>query len=783
MRKDRNMNSKTLEKLEFRKICEIISDFAITYMGKNWAREIMPMTGKKDIEKSLHQTSEALMLLYRLGNPPISEIADITISFKQLENANSLNQKQLLDLSHILEVSQNLKNYLDAKIIALSDIPNLDPLFQNLYSNPGIVKAIHTAIIDENTMDDNASPELKNIRDNLRKKEQEIHSKLNSLLHSKYVQEPIVTIRNQRFVIPVKSEYRQEVKGFVHDVSTSGSSLFIEPIAIFEMNNEINHLHNLENIEIEKILMKLSSLFFEHLDDLSNTINLIGLLDFIFAKAKFSKEFECTEPAIHDEKWICLKDCYHPLIPRENAVKNTIELGKDFTSLIITGPNTGGKTVVLKTVGLLVLMGMSGLPIPAKKGSSIFVFDDIFADIGDEQSISDSLSTFSSHMTNIALLLKKATNNSLVLVDELGSGTDPIEGSSLAISILEHLNQSNILTIATTHYSEIKNFALVTKGFENASVAFDLDTLSPTYQLLIGVPGRSNAFVISKNLGIPVHIIERAKTFINQDTTNVEQLLNQIYEDRRILEEKKLKIETNLAEIETVKKSYEEKYERITSNEHEILENAKIKARDILLSAKEDANEIIKEMESTSNRKKSNDLRNQLNQKIDNLSCQEKVETKTTALTKNDIKIGLPVEILSLRQIGTILSEVIKNDTVQVQIGSLKTYVKISDLAFTENAPKKQTLSSSKREFKVAKISPELNVIGQNVEDACFMVDKYLDNCALNGLGNVRIVHGKGTGILKKGIQQFLKNHPHVKSFRLGTFGEGEDGVTVVELK
>ncbi len=778
------MNTKTLEKLEFNQIRKIISDFAMTYMGKRFAEELMPMTNKKDITKALKQTSEALTLLYRLGNAPIFEIADISIPIKQLENSNSLKQKQLLDLANILEISQNLKTYLDTNVIELSDFANLTNLFENLYSNPGIVKSIHSAIIDENTMDDNASPELKNIRNNIRKKEQEIHSKLNSLLHSKYVQEPIITIRNNRFVIPVKSEYRSEVKGFVHDISTSGSSLFVEPIAIFEMNNEMNHLHNNELIEIEKILMKLSSLFFEHLDDLSNTVNLIGLLDFIFAKANFSKEFECTEPIINDEKSISLMDCYHPLIPHESAVKNTIELGKDFTSLIITGPNTGGKTVVLKTVGLLVLMGMSGLPIPAKSGSSIFIFDDIFADIGDEQSISDSLSTFSSHMTNIAFLLKHATSNSLVLVDELGSGTDPIEGSSLAISILEHLNQNHILTIATTHYHEIKNFALVTNGFENASVAFNLDTLTPTYQLLIGVPGRSNAFVISKNLGISENIIERAKEFINEETTNVEELLNHIYEDRRILEEKKSKIEAELAETQLLKKSYQEKYELVTSKETEILENAKLKAREILLSAKEDANEIIKELESSSNRRKSNDLRNQLNQKIDHLSISPKKEKKNTSFQKEDIKPGLTVEISSFHQVGIVLSEVNKNDMVQVQMGNLKTYVKFTDLVLTKAPTKIPSIAShSKHEFQVSKISPEVNVIGQTVEEACFVVDKYLDNCTLNGLGTVRIVHGKGTGTLKKGIHQFLKKHPHVQSFRLGTFGEGEDGVTVVELK
>ena len=778
------MNNKTLEKLEFKKICKIVSDFAITYLGKNLANELMPMSTKKEIEKALMQTSEAETLLYRLSNAPISEIADLTIHLKQLENSNCLTPKQLLDLAMLLQISQNLKTYFHTDIIKNSDFPNLTNLFENLYTNASLVQSIQTAIIDENTIEDTASPLLKKIRNHLRQKESEIQTKLQSLLHSKYIQEPIVTIRNNRFVIPVKSEYRSTVKGFVHDTSTSGSTVFIEPVTIFEMNNEISHLQNEETIEIEKILMALSSLFFDKIDDLSNTKNLIGMIDFLFAKAKFSKEFACTIPQLNHDKSLHLVDCYHPLIPREKAVKNSIELGKDFTSLVITGPNTGGKTVVLKTVGLLVLMGMSGLPIPAKSGSSIFLFDNIFADIGDEQSIADSLSTFSSHMTNISFILKNATSNSLVLVDELGAGTDPIEGSSLAISILESLNQANILTIATTHYHEIKNYALVTKGFENASVAFDFDTLSPTYKLFIGVPGRSNAFIISEKLGISEKIIERAKELIPKDTVNIEELLNNLYEDTRILEEEKSQIEANLSEIEALKKTYQTNSEELEKKESEILENAKIKAREILLSAKEDANEIIKALERKPNVKKSNQLRNQLNEKIGDLSTVKNQKTVSSSLQKADIKIGSEVEIPSLQQVGTILSDVTKNDTVQVQIGSLKTYFKISDLAPSTQKPKKQiTNSSQKRDFKVSSLSPEINVIGQNVEEACFVIDQYLDQCVLNGLSTTRIVHGKGTGILRKGVQQFLKNHPHFKSFRLGTFGECEDGVTVVELK
>ena len=745
----------------------------------------MPFTSKKDIKKAQKQTSEAVTLLYRLGAAPFSQIADITIHLKMLENSNSLNAKMLLELNHILQVSQELKSYFFTEIINSADFPNLTNLFENLYSNPSIVKVISTAIIDENTIDDNASPILKNIRSSIRKKEAEIHTKLHSLLHSKYIQEPIITIRNGRFVIPVKSEYQSQIKGFVHDTSTSGSTVFIEPMAIFEINNEISNLHTEENLEIEKILMNLSSLFFDLTDELNNTTNLIGFLDFIFAKAKFAKEFNCTEPVINTEKSMCLIDCFHPLIPLDKAVKNTIELGKNFTSLIITGPNTGGKTVLLKTVGLLHIMGMAGLPIPAKSGSSIFVFDEIFADIGDEQSISDSLSTFSSHMTNIAHILEKASENSLVLLDELGSGTDPIEGSSLAIAILEHFNHEKILTMATTHYHEIKNYALVTQNFENASVEFNFETLSPTYKLLIGVPGRSNAFIISEKLGISPKIINRAKDFIETDTANIENLLSEIYENKRQIELDKSKIETDLREAEKLKNQYELDFEQLTKTEHEIIEKAKIQAREILLEAKEDANSMIRELEQQPNASKSNQIRSALNQKIDALSSSKKVSQKQQkSLQKNDVKLGLTVEIPRLKQMGTIVSNLTKNNTVMVQIGSMKTSFKLEDLILAKNEPQKQPTSSrAKREFKVSSISPEINVIGKNVEDACFVVDKYLDNCALNGLQNVQIVHGKGTGTLRRGIHNFLKNHPHVKSFRLGTFGEGEDGVTIVELK
>lgn len=482
------MDVKYLEKLEFNIVCKKLEEFAKTYIGRDICLNLMPLESKKDIIKALKHTTEASTLIYRKGNIPLDEIENILPHIKKLNASATLSIKELLDLAHILKVSRVLKEYFSSEEIDMSEFINLQDLFEHLYTNIGLENQIFSKLIDENTVDDSASAELKNIRRNLRNKEQEIRNKLNSLLRTKYVQEAVITMRGGRFVIPVKNEYRGEVKGFIHDMSSSGSTVFIEPTSVFDLNNDLNNLKNDENIEIQKILTSLSAQFFELTDSMQNSLNLIGIIDFIFAKAKYSNSLDAVEPVINDEKIIELKGAWHPLIDKNSAVKNDIVLGKDFSNLIITGPNTGGKTVSLKTVGLLVLMAMSGLHIPAREGSTVYVFDKVFADIGDEQSIADSLSTFSSHITTIANILKEATSKSLVLLDELGSGTDPVQGSCLAVSILEELNAREVLNISTTHYPELKHYALVNDNFENASVEFNIDTLSPTYKLLIGVP-------------------------------------------------------------------------------------------------------------------------------------------------------------------------------------------------------------------------------------------------------------------------------------------------------
>ncbi len=789
------MDTKYLEKLEFHKICAILKNYAITYIGQNFAINLQPLENKQSIIKALKQTTEASILLYRKGSLPISEIEDITPHIKKLESTTSLTMKQLLDVANILRIASQLRDYFFSTDIEMASFTYLHGLFSNLYINPSIQKTISSVILDENTIADDATEQLQTIRKKLHHKEQEIRTKLNSYLHSKYIQEPIITVRNGRFVIPIKNEYRSEIKGFIHDISSSGSTVFIEPIAIFDLNNALNQLKNDELYEIEKILQKLSSLFFGITEQMLNNIHLIGLIDFIFAKAKYSHYLDACEPIINDEKLINLIDAWHPLLDKTLAVKNDIPIGKNYRSLIITGPNTGGKTVILKTVGLLTVMAMSGLHITAREGSSIFLFDNIFADIGDEQSIADSLSTFSSHITNIAHILKKSTTNSLVLLDELGSGTDPIEGSSLAISILEKLNASQTLTLCTTHYPEIKHFALVTDAFENASVAFDIETLSPTYQLLVGVPGTSNAFAISRKLGISEEIIQRAKSLIDKENITIEELLTHIYEDKRSIEIEKEKILNNSNKIEQLKNTLEKNASDIKQQEKQIIEKAKIEARNILLSAKEDANTIIRNIEKSGDNKQANQFRNELNSKIENLqsiSSQEKT-TIEKPLSKENLKINTKVYIPSLHQIGTIIS-IGKNDKIQVQLPLGKMFFSLSDLSIisdksidTHTQQKQEKYkphpSSNKHHFSVKSISSEIHVLGQTVEEACVSIDKYLDDCYLNGLQTIRIVHGKGTGALRKGIHQFLKTHPHVENFRLGSFGEGETGVTIVTLK
>lgn len=783
-----------LKKLEFNKILEILKSYCITNIGKTLALTLLPSNNVQKVKNILKETEEAVNLTYRNSYPNFYEFEDITISIKDLESGASLSIHSILNLNKLFKMAYEFKNYFYTDFIDSDEFSVLNQFFDSLYSNKTILDEIQKSIIDDYTIADDASDNLKNIRRKERSLEQNIHDKLSSMLHSpkfsKYLQDAIITRRNDRYVIPVKEEYRSQVKGFVHDVSNAGSTLFIEPVSIFEMNNEINQLKAQEEIEIEKILQKLSSLFMPYTEELKQDSKVIGKLDFIFAKARYSRDINGITPKINDNKEINLINARHPLIDPDKVVPISLSLGNSFSTLLITGPNTGGKTVTIKTVGLLCSMACSGLNIPAKENSSIYVFDKIFADIGDDQSITNSLSTFSSHMVNIVSIINNASNNSLVLVDELGSGTDPIEGANLAISILEHLYNIGSLTIATTHYPELKNYALTTKGFENASVEFDVNTLKPTYKLLVGIPGKSNAFAISQNLGLPANIIEKAKSMMTTQQINIEDLLKNIYDQKSKIEQEKVDIDTKLENISNLEKSLTHDNEKLKAEELNIINNAKIKARNILLDAKEEANDIIKEMtsisKSSNNSKNADLLRSKLNKDIKNINI-TKVD-KNFSENSLDISEAVPkteVFIKSLGKNGTIISYPSKSNEVQVQVGILKMNIAISDLEkISKPSSNSKPLQSTYSNItKTRNISSEINVIGMNVEDANFVIDQFLDDASMAKLKTIRIVHGKGTGKLREGIHRFLKKNTHVKSFRIGTYGEGEMGVTVVELK
>ena len=778
------MQTTYLEKLEFNKIKNILSSYAKTNNGKKMCLDLYPSNNKEKVQKALDETTEAVALIYRKGNLPLETIGDISTYILNLKNQNFLSAKALLELATLLKTSKTLKNYYFEKELNQTD--SLTNYFDHLYTNPNIEEKIFSAIIDENTFDDRASNALYKIRQQMRNTKKEIKNKLQSLLNSKYLQEPIVTIRQNRFVVPVKSEYQTEIKGFIHDTSSTGSTVFVEPISVFDLNNQLSELKNQENIEIEKILQILSSLFFDIINELENNFNLITILDFIFAKAKYSKELDCNCPKINDDKIIYLKNAKHPLLDQNIAVPITLEIGKTFSSLLITGPNTGGKTVTLKTVGLLTTMAQSGMHIPASSESSIYLFDNIFADIGDEQSILESLSTFSSHMTHIINILNEATSDSLVLVDELGSGTDPIEGASLALSILEYLKKHNITVLATTHYHELKEYALLTDGVENASCEFNLETLSPTYRLLIGVPGKSNAFAISQKLGLKQEILENAKKSINSDTAKTEDLLKEIYDSKALIESEKEKTLQYSNKIERLKQKLENETTDLEEHKKEYLQKAKQEAREILLSAKQEANDIIKEMESEKNNSKNlNTLRNKLTSKLHEVNqTPESPIEETQKIDESQIKPGTIVFVPKFNKNGTILSYPNQSKKFNIQIDNIKTTLTPSQITIAKNTETKKEIITKKQSTFVPKnVRTELNVIGMNIEESIFLVDKFLDEAAVAKLETVRIVHGKGTGILGKGIQKYLKSHPHVKSYRYGTFGEGEMGVTVVELK
>ena len=784
-----------LKKLEYNQILDKLSTYCHTYIGKQYCFDLLPSNEVQTVKSNLTKTEQAVALIERNGTPPISEIEDISVYIKMLESSQTLSAKALLDISNILEMNYELKTYFKS----FKDDPSFDHLyeyFDRLYYNSSIsniIDKIKKSILDANTIADSASQNLNSIRRTQRRCEQDIKNKLNTIIHSstysKYMQENVVTIRNDRYVIPIKQEYRSQVKGFIHDISSSGSTVFIEPLPIFDLNNQLKNLKVDEANEIERILQNLSSLLFAYTDELKMSVNAIGDLDFIFGKAKYSNAIKGITPTINENKFINLVNARHPLIDENKVVPISLNLGKDFKLLIITGPNTGGKTVTLKTVGLLSCMACSGLNIPADNGSSIYVFDQIFADIGDDQSISDSLSTFSSHMINITNIVNSATENSLIIVDELGSGTDPLEGANLAISILEYFKNNSILTIATTHYQELKRYAISNEDVQNASVEFDIENLKPTYKLIVGIPGKSNAFAISEKLGLKKEIIDKAKSLMTKQDVDIETLLKKIYDDKLTIEKEKDQIEKNLNQIEVLKKNLQRDDLKVKQKEKELIDNAKLEARKVLQDAKDEATNLINEMkkieESTDTIAKLNNLRNKLNDSIKNQTVSNKLNYSSMPIDRDKIVPNSKVFVTSFGQNGIVLSNINKSDEVQVQIGLIKTNVNINFLEEPRNLKNDLTKKQSVSQPRVSKTklaNSELNVIGLTVDEAIPLVDKFLDDCFLAKLKTARIVHGKGTGKLRTGIHSFLKKNKRVESFRIGTYGEGEMGVTVVEL-
>ena len=782
---------KLLKTLEFNKIIDKFINFASTSLGKDLCKNLTPAFDFYTINTSLNETNEAVSAILRYGSPVFTSIHDIRTTVNRAKIGSQLSIEEILNTADTLRGSRSLKQYF-SQFEELS--PLLDEKSNALYTNQSLENDIYHAIDNTDHISDHATPELLKIRNQIKTHESNIKEKLNSIIrgnsHSKYLQESIVTLRNGRFVIPVKQEFRANVPGLVHDSSATGSTLFIEPMAIVEANNKIHELYIDEKAEIERILRAFSLKIQSISEDLEFLLLTIAKLDFYFAKAKFAIDQNAFMPKLNEKRYINLKQARHPLIDSSKVVPIDIYLGDEFNSLIITGPNTGGKTVTLKTVGLLTLMAYSGLFIPCMENSNIAVFDKIFADIGDEQSIEQSLSTFSAHMTNIIKIVKEVNNNSLVLLDELGSGTDPIEGSALAISILDFLYQKGARIVSSTHYSELKTYALTTNGVKNASCEFDVNTLKPTYKLTIGLPGKSNAFAISKRLGLNAEILTNAKSILDHEQVKFEDVISKLQEDKQIIAKEKEEAKRQLAEISALRKELKESKEKLEKYKAKIIDNARAEATDILISAEETAKESIKEIKEAKRLKDAN-----LNQKLDKarnkikkqLSKTYKKELSTEVEFKPfNVKIGMTVYIPSLDQTASVLTLPDNDGNLFVQAGIIKSKINIKKLQPSESQ-NTSTINNVKisvnTKLKAQEISSEISLRHMHVEEALYELDKYINDALIANLTTIRIVHGKGEGILRKAVHDYLKNHPNVKSYRLGQYGEGDFGVTIAELK
>ena len=792
------MDQKSLRVLEYNKVIDLLATKASSSLGLRYIEELTPKSDYKEVKSMLEETSEAQGILIKRGHVNLGGIQDISDSVKRAEIGAVLDPGSLLKISDNLRVARNLKRSLTPGEEEDFNYPIIQSLANALYVYRDIEEEINNAIISEIEISDNASPTLRSIRRGILQKNQSIRSKLNSIISSttyqKYLQDAIISVRGDRFVVPVKAEYRSQVAGIIHDQSSSGATLFIEPMSIVEMNNELRKLKLDEQEEIERILAELTKLVGEVAGDILSNQVILGKLDFAFAKGKLSLSMKAIEPVLNEEKHINIKNGRHPLLDADKVVSNNIYLGQDFDTLVITGPNTGGKTVTIKTVGLFALMTQSGLHIPADYGSSMCIYDNVFADIGDEQSIEQSLSTFSSHMTKIVGILNEVTSDSLVIFDELGAGTDPVEGAALAIAILEDVNMAGAKCIATTHYSELKNYALTKDRVENAAVEFDVNTLSPTYKLLIGVPGKSNAFEISRKLGLRDYIIDRAKEFINTENIELEDVLQNVEKNRIKAEQEKEEAEKLKKEIEEIKAEYNRKLEKLSMSREKMMEKARAEAFSITRQAKEEADNILKElrsmemeMASKEKNRKIEALRKELADSMGSLqpSVKSMIVPKVSNKEIKDLKAGDEVKVITLNQDGTVVSVDKKKKEAVVQIGIMKMTLPFKALQIAQK-DKKSIVTKSTRKIisaKSGKVKSEVDLRGMNLEEAIMEVDKYLDDACVAGLETVTIIHGVGTGVLKKGLQEVLKRNRHVKSQRPGQYGEGGMGVTIVEIR
>lgn len=787
------MNTKAFTTLEFNKILNKLVGFACSEGAKTSARKLLPMTDINEINSALDMTNDAVSRIYRKGAVSFEGIRDIRGSLARLKVGSALGVKELLNISSLLGCTAHVKNYYEQRTDSLSAFfDSLDPV-TTLNSD------ITRCIISEDEISDDASANLRDIRRKKAAANDRIHTELNKILNSPstrtYLQDYVITTRSGRYCLPVKAEYKYFVSGMVHDQSSTGSTVFIEPAAVVKLNNDIRELELKETAEIEAILAELSSKAAEYTDILLLDYNVLTDLDLIFAKGQLSKHFKCSRPKMNTDNFINIKKGRHPLIPDDKVVPIDIHLGDDFNLLIVTGPNTGGKTVSLKTVGLLTLMAQAGLNIPAMDNSDIAVFDNVFADIGDEQSIEQNLSTFSSHMTNTVNILQNADEHSLILFDEICAGTDPTEGAALAISMLNDLHMRGITTMATTHYSEIKLYALTTDGVENACCEFDVASLRPTYRLLIGIPGKSNAFAISRKLGLPEYIINDATSRLDSEDIRFEDLVSDLENSRVTIEKEREEINAYKQEISELKAELKHKSDKLSERTDKIIRKANEEAAAILKDAKDYADETIKTMNKHGMtikelEKKRSDVREKLNKRQEKIKLTVPEHKAHKPSSINEFKKGMHVRVLSMNVIGTVDAVYPAKKEVSVIIGSLNTKMKINNLEILTNykdpddkVSKGAGGSGKIKMSKSAKVSQEINLLGYTVDEAIAVLDKYLDDAYIAKMPMVRIVHGKGTGALRNGITAYLRGIPYIKSFRLGELGEGDAGVTIVEFK